>query len=384
MSRLLYLLSYVAVTFKTIPESIRNVNTQYRIFPNKTQNKIYKHCKVYSIIDLFRLLRYYDDTKEYIALAILEPFEPPFKGRSLLNWIDYTPQEITQFLDLAFQVKGEAKRGEIHQRFIGKTIALLFEKRSTRTRCSFETAFGEEGGHPVFLSNQDIQLGGKESIEDTARVLGRMFSAIEFRGFSQEHVRILAEYSGVPVINGLTDSFHPTQALADIMTLKEEFGTLAGLTLIYCGDGRNNVARSLMLICSKMGIHFTIISPQELFPDNEIREICQPFAKESGSIITVTDQVDAVKGADAIYTDVWVSMGEESLKEQRVKLLSPYQVNDLLMERTQNNKCIFMHCLPAVKNEEVTQSVIEGSQSRVWEQAENRKHTIKAIMLALI
>lgn len=307
-----------------------------------------------------------------------------FKGRSLLNWIEYTPQEIAQFLDSAFEVKAQAHRGEIHQRFVGKTIALLFEKRSTRTRCSFETAFGEEGGHPVFLSNQDIQLGAKESIEDTARVLGRMFSAIEFRGYSQEHARILAEYSGVPVINGLTDQFHPTQALADIMTLKEEFGTLAGLKLVYCGDGRNNVARSLMLICAKMGVHVTVISPRELFPDEEIRHICEPFAAASGAVITVSDSVEQVEGADAVYTDVWVSMGEELLKEERIRLLSPYQVNDSLIARTHNERVIFMHCLPAVKDEEVSVSVIEGPHSRVWQQAENRKHTIKAIMLALI
>ena len=207
-----------------------------------------------------------------------EIFKAPFKGRSLLNWIDYTPQEILQILDLSAQVKAESRRGEIHQRFRGKTIALIFEKRSTRTRCSFETAFGEEGGHPVFLSSQDIQLGAKESIEDTARVLGRMFSAIEFRGFSQKHVELLAQHSGVPVINGLTDDFHPTQVLADVLTMKEHFGKIAGLNLAFCGDGRNNVARSLMLICAKLGINFTILSPEELFPDATIQEICMQIA----------------------------------------------------------------------------------------------------------
>ena len=176
----------------------------------------------------------------------METFKAPFKGRSLLNWIDWTPKEINTLLDLAFQVKAESHRGEVHQRFLGKTIALIFEKRSTRTRSSFETAFGEEGGHPVFMSTDDIQLGGKESVQDTARVLGRMFNAIEFRGFKQEHVEQLAQYSGIPVINGLTDEYHPTQALADIMTLKENFETLKGLHLAYCGDGRNNVASSLM------------------------------------------------------------------------------------------------------------------------------------------
>lgn len=313
-----------------------------------------------------------------------EIFKAPFKGRSLLNWIDFTPDEILQFLALAEQVKAEARNGEIHQRFIGKTIALIFEKRSTRTRCSFETAFGEEGGHPVFLSSQDIQLGGKESVEDTARVLGRMFSAIEFRGFSQEHVEALAKYSGIPVINGLTDEFHPTQVLADVLTLKEHFGTIEGLTLAFCGDGRNNVARSLMLICAKLGINFTIISPKELFPDAQIQQICKPFAEKSGSKIVISDDISLVKGADSIYTDVWVSMGEEALKESRTAMLSPYQVNEQLMALTGKDDCIFLHCLPAVKGEEVTEDVFEGSRSKVWDQAENRKHTIKAIMLALI
>ena len=206
----------------------------------------------------------------------METFKAPFKGRSLLNWIDWTPEEIEKLLNLAIQVKAEAHRGEVHQRFLGKTIALIFEKRSTRTRSSFETAFGEEGGHPVFMSTDDIQLGGKESVKDTARVLGRMFSAIEFRGFKQSHVEELAKYSGIPVINGLTDEFHPTQALADIMTLKENFETLKGLTWAFCGDGRNNVARSMMLISAKMGINFSIYSPKELFPDQQIIDICKP------------------------------------------------------------------------------------------------------------
>lgn len=314
----------------------------------------------------------------------METFKAPFKGRSLLNWIDWTPEEIETLLNLAIQVKAEAHRGEIHQRFLGKTIALIFEKRSTRTRSSFETAFGEEGGHPVFMSTDDIQLGGKESVKDTARVLGRMFSAIEFRGFKQSHVEELAKYSGIPVINGLTDEFHPTQALADIMTLKESFGTLKGLSWAFCGDGRNNVARSMMLISAKMGINFSIFSPKELFPDEEIKAICKPFAEKSGAKIQISDTMDVVKGADALYTDVWVSMGEEALKEQRVKLLSPYQVNSKLMEATGKKNTIFLHCLPAVKGQEVTEEVFESSASRVWDEAENRKHTIKAIMLGLI
>lgn len=314
----------------------------------------------------------------------MENFKAPFKGRSLLNWIDWTPEEILALLDLSAQVKAESHRGEIHQRFLGKSIALIFEKRSTRTRCSFETAFGEEGGHPVFLSTQDIQLGGKESVEDTARVLGRMFSAIEFRGFKQEHVEALAKYSGIPVINGLTDEFHPTQALADMLTLKENFESLKGLKMTFCGDGRNNVARSLMLICAKLGVNFSIFSPTELFPDKQIQEICKPFAEKSGAKIEISDNPEIVKGSNCLYTDVWVSMGEESLKEHRTALLRPYQVNTDLMAKTGDSSTIFMHCLPAVKEQEVTEEVFESTASRVWDEAENRKHTIKAIMLGLI
>jgi ornithine carbamoyltransferase len=307
-----------------------------------------------------------------------------FKGRSLVNWIDYSDDEIETLLDLAVAVKAQGRAGEVHRRFEGKTLALIFEKRSTRTRCAFETAFGEEGGHPVFLSTNDIQLGAKESVEDTARILGRMFSAIQFRGFSQQSVETLAEYAGVPVYNGLTDSFHPTQALADVMTLKENFGTLKGLRLVFCGDGRNNVARSLMLISAKLGIDFTIVGPRELFPDDGIRAVSAPFAEKSGAKIRVGDEISLVKGADCVYTDVWVSMGEEALREERAALLSPYRVDDALMARTENPRCVFMHCLPAVKGEEVSRSVIEGDASRVWDQGENRKHTIKAIMLATI
>ncbi|MCQ2612881.1 MAG: ornithine carbamoyltransferase [Treponemataceae bacterium] len=313
-----------------------------------------------------------------------EVFDAPFKGRSLLNWIDWTPEEIEKVLSIAIQVKEEKKRGEIHQRFVGKTVALIFEKRSTRTRCSFETSIGEEGGHPVFLSTADIQLGGKESVADTARVLGRMFTGIEFRGFKQDHVRQLAEYSGIPVINGLTDDFHPTQALADIMTLKEHFGYLKGLHVVYSGDGRNNVARSLMLICAKMGMDCTILTPKELNPDAEILKICEPFAKASGATIKYTDDFSLVNHADAVYTDVWISMGEEALKAERTKLLAPFQVNTKLIESIGTEKTVFLHCLPAVKGEEVTEEVFESSRSLVWDQAENRKHTIKAIMLSIL
>jgi ornithine carbamoyltransferase len=216
-------------------------------------------------------------------------------------------------------------------------------------------------------------------------VLGRMFNAIEFRGFKQEYVEILAKYSGVPVYNGLTDLYHPTQALADVLTIEESFGSCKGKQLCFVGDGRNNVARSLMVISAKLGMHFTIVSPKELWPDNELKNLCETYAKDSGSKLKITDDIEeGVKGADAIYTDVWVSMGEEALKAERIKLLSSYQVNAELMAKTGNPNCIFLHCLPAVKGEEVTFDVIEGPQSRVFDQAENRKHTIKAIMLATI
>ena len=314
----------------------------------------------------------------------METFKAPFKGRSLLNWIDWSPDEIETLLDIACTVKAEAKRGEVHARFAGKTIALIFEKRSTRTRSAFESAFGEEGGHPVFMSTQDIQLGAKESVKDTARVLGRMFNAIEFRGFKQEHAEELAHWSGVPVINGLTDAFHPTQALADVMTLKERFGTLKGLKWCFCGDGRNNVARSLMLISAKLGIDFSVYSPKELFPDETIQNICAPFASQSGAKITLGDDKSVVRGADCLYTDVWVSMGEVALKDARTKLLSPFRVTEALMSETGKSTSVFMHCLPAVKGEEVSEAVFESKASIVWDEAENRKHTIKAIMLGIM
>ncbi|GHU92228.1 ornithine carbamoyltransferase [Spirochaetia bacterium] len=306
------------------------------------------------------------------------------KGRSLLTWLDYTEEEIRYLLDLSRQLKAEKKQGAVHQRFLGKSIALIFEKRSTRTRCAFETAFGEEGGHPVFLSTQDIQMGAKESIEDTARILGRMFDAIQFRGFKQSTVETLAKYSGVPVYNGLTDDFHPTQALADILTLEENFGLAKGKKLCFVGDGRNNVARSLIVICVKLGIHFTVITPASLNPDAALMTKCAPLAAASGAKITVTADTAEVKGADALYTDVWVSMGEEAKKEERRRLLSPYQVNQALMDKTGRKDSIFLHCLPAVKGEEVTAEVIDGPQSRAWDEGENRKHTIKAIMAATL
>jgi len=307
------------------------------------------------------------------------------KGRSLLSLKDYTPEEIRYLLDLSHQVKKEKKDGKIQTRFAGKTLALLFEKRSTRTRCAFETAFGEEGGHPVFLSIDDIQLGKKESIEDTARVLGRMFDAVQFRGFSQKTVEILAEYSGVPVYNGLTDSYHPTQILADLMTVEEEFGELEKRKICYAGDGRNNVAVSLMIGCAKMGVHFTSIAPLQLQPSEDAVSLCKEYAKSSGAVIEVTDDIDSgILGADAVYTDVWASMGEDEKLQERKSILGPYQVTSGLMKKTGKETSIFMHCLPAVKGNEVTFDVIEGPQSRVWDEAENRKHTIKALMISTL
>lgn len=311
------------------------------------------------------------------------------KGRSLLTWLDYEADEIRLLLDLSALVKREARSGGAKRRLLGKTVALLFEKASTRTRCAFETAIAEEGGHGVFLSLADLHLGKKETVADTARVLGRMFDAIEFRGFKQSMAEELALYSGKPVINGLTDDFHPTQALADIMTLEESFGPVSGKggtrrKICFSGDGRNNVARSLMVICSKLGVSFTVISPHGLRPDPDLTARCAAFAKASGAAIEITGSLDAVRGADAVYTDVWTSMGEEGKKAERAALLAPYRVNAALMERTGRADAIFLHCLPAVREEEVTAEVIDGSRSRVWDEAENRKHTIKAILLAAL
>ena len=307
------------------------------------------------------------------------------KGRSLLTLKEYSPEEIRFLLDLAQQVKRERRAGNVHQRFLGKTIALLFEKRSTRTRCAFETAFGEEGGHPVFLSSADIQLGAKESVEDTARVLGRMFDAIQFRGFKQETVETLARYAGVPVYNGLTDLYHPTQVLADLMTLEEACGRLKGVKMAFVGDGRNNVARTLLVGCAKMGVDFSIVAPPELQPEGEIVALGREWAAASGSRLEVTKDVAAgVHGADALYTDVWVSMGEEAQAKERLALLRPYQVDGAMMKATGKPESIFLHCLPAVKGNEVSVEVIEGPASRVWDESENRKHTIKALMIATL
>jgi ornithine carbamoyltransferase len=305
------------------------------------------------------------------------------KGRSLLTLKDWTPVEVRHVLDLSHRVKKERKGGKRFLRFQGSTLALLFEKRSTRTRCAFETAFGEEGGHPVFLSTADIHLGTKEALEDTARVLGRMFDAIQFRGFKQSTVESLAKWSGIPVYNGLTDEWHPTQVLADLMTLEEAFGSLKGRKLVFVGDGRNNVAHTLLVGCSQLGVHVTIAAPAALQPAAEVVDWARSMASETGSTVSVTaDPAAAVQGADAVYTDVWVSMGEEEKSAERIALLSPYQVNDSLMAMTGRRDVIFLHCLPAVKGKEVTEEVIEGPRSRVWDEAENRKHTIKAMMIA--
>jgi ornithine carbamoyltransferase len=306
-------------------------------------------------------------------------------GKSLLTLLDYEPEQVRYLLDISHTVKAQRRSGQIHSRFSGKTLAMLFEKRSTRTRCAFETAFGEEGGHPVFLSSDDIQLGAKESIEDTARVLGRMFDAIMFRGFKQETVELLAEYSGVPVYNGLTDMFHPTQVLADLMTIQEQLGSLVDLNFVYTGDGRNNMANSLMIGSSLMGMNCTILAPKQLFPDPELVERVQGLAEDSGSELRITsEREEALPDADIIYTDVWVSMGEEARAKERMAMLEPYRVDKQMLDETGNPDVIFMHCLPAVKGNEVTEEVIEGPSSVVWDEAENRKHTIKALMIATL
>ena len=307
------------------------------------------------------------------------------KGRSLLTLLDFSSEEIRYLLDISKQVKMESRSRLRTERFKGMTLAMIFEKRSTRTRLAFETAFAEEGGHAIFLSPNDIHLGTKESLEDTARVLGRMVDAIMFRGYKQETVEKLAEYSGVPVYNGLTDDFHPTQALADLMTIEENFGRLKGVKVVFMGDTRNNVATSLMIACAKMGMNFVACGPEELKPTPDIFERCQEIARETSASVSFTSNLEeALAGADVVYTDVWASMGEEDKEKERISLLKPYQVNKRVMEMTGKPETIFMHCLPAVKGQEVTYEVIEGKQSRVWDEAENRKHTIKAVMIATL
>ena len=306
------------------------------------------------------------------------------KGRSFLTLKDFTPAEIEYLLVLSSELKAKKKQGITGDSLKGKNIALIFEKPSTRTRCAFTVGCIDEGGHPEYLGKNDLQLGYKESVEDTARVLGRMFDGIEFRGFKQDTVEKLAKYSGVPVWNGLTDTYHPTQILADFLTLKEQFGKLAGLHLVYAGDGRNNMANSLMIGCSKMGIHFTILAPKSLWPEEELIATCKVYSDASGGTITISDELEAVKGADAIYTDVWCSMGEEALAAERISILKPYQVNQKLMDMTGKKETIFLHCLPAVKGNEVTEDVFDQYAEIIFDEAENRMHTIKAVMVATL
>ena len=306
------------------------------------------------------------------------------KGRSFLTLKDYSPEEISYLLDLAAELKAKKKQGITGNSLKGKNIALIFEKPSTRTRCAFTIGCIDEGGHAEYLGKDDIQLGYKESVEDTARVLGRMFDGIEFRGFSQENVEKLAKYSGVPVWNGLTDTYHPTQILADFLTMREHLGGLKEKKLVFVGDGRNNMANSLMIGSAKMGVHFTILAPKELWPEETLVETCKEYAKESGSVITISEDLAEVKDADAVYTDVWCSMGEEDKAAERVALLRPYQVNEELLERTGKKDTIFLHCLPAVKGNEVTAEVFERFADVVFDEAENRMHTIKAVMVATL
>lgn len=306
------------------------------------------------------------------------------KGRSFLTLKDFTAEEILGLIDLAADLKAKKKQGITGESLKGKNIALIFEKPSTRTRSAFTVGCLDEGGHPEYMSREDIQLGHKESVEDTAKVLGRMFDGIEFRGFKQETVEKLAKYSGVPVWNGLTDEYHPTQILADFLTLKEQFGYIKGLKLVFVGDGRNNMANSLMIGSAKVGVNFTILAPKALWPQQELVDLCQGYAKESGSIIEISEELSAVQGADALYTDVWCSMGEEDKAAERVALLRPYQVNQQLFDKTGKASTIFLHCLPAVKGNEVSEEIFDRFSDIVFDEAENRMHTIKAVMVATL
>ena len=325
------------------------------------------------------------------------------KGRSFLKLLDFTPEEILYLIDLSAELKEKKKKGistqDLHR---GKNVALIFEKTSTRTRCSFEVAAHDLGMGTTYLDPSGSQIGKKESIADTARVLGRMYEGIEYRGFEQEIVEELAKYAGVPVWNGLTDEFHPTQMLADMLTIREKLGRLKGVKLTYMGDARYNMGNSLMVVCAKLGMHFTACTTPKYFPDKALVETCEKTARQSGATITLTDKVEeGTKGADVIYTDVWVSMGEPAqVWEERIKELSPYQVNRKVMENAGEN-AIFMHCLPAfhdlktkigkemgekfgVTEMEVTDEVFESPQSVVFDEAENRMHTIKAVMAATL
>ena len=320
------------------------------------------------------------------------------RGRNFLTLKDFTPEEITYMIDRAAQLKAEKRAGKTHINHPGRNIALIFEKTSTRTRCSFEVAAHDLGMHVTYLDPSGSQIGKKESIADTARVLGRMFDGIEYRGYGQEIVENLAKYSGVPVWNGLTNEYHPTQMLADMLTIREHFGSLKGRKLTYMGDARYNMGNSLMIVCAKLGLHFTACTTKAYFPNEQLVKECLAWAKESGGSITLTEDVEAgTKGADVIYTDVWVSMGEpDEVWAERIHALLPYQVNKKVMENA-GKQAIFMHCLPAfhdlnttigkkiyekfgLEAMEVTDEVFESEQSLVFEEAENRMHTIKAVM----
>ena len=305
-------------------------------------------------------------------------------GRHFLTLKDFTREEIEYLLDLAAKLKEEKKKGITGNRLKGKNIALLFEKPSTRTRCAFVVGARDEGAFPEYLGKDDIQLGHKESVADTARVLGRMFDGIEFRGFKHSTVEELAKFAGVPVWNGLTDEYHPTQILADMLTMKEHFGKLCGLEFVYVGDGRNNMANSLMIGMTKLGVNMTVLAPKSLFPSEDLINLCESYAKESHTKLLITDDINSVSKADVIYTDVWASMGEEDRANERIELLKPYQVNKSLIEKIGKESTIFMHCLPAVKGYEVTEDVFESANSVVFDEAENRMHTIKAVMVATL
>ena len=324
------------------------------------------------------------------------------KGRNFLKLLDFTPDEIQSLLDLAAELKAKKKQGIRHDDFCGKNIALIFEKTSTRTRCSFEVAAHDLGMHATYLDPSGSQIGKKESIADTARVLGRMFDGIEYRGYGQSIVEELAQYAGVPVWNGLTNEFHPTQILADFLTIQEHFGRLKGINFVYMGDARYNMGNSLMVGCAKMGVNFTACAPAKYWPSADLMELCGKLADESGATLTFTeDPMEGTKGADVIYTDVWVSMGEPvEVWEERLNDLSPYQVNQKLMDNA-GPQAKFMHCLPAYHDHktaigkemgerfqrdamEVTDEVFEGPASIVFDEAENRMHTIKAVMAATL
>ena len=324
------------------------------------------------------------------------------RGRSFLKLLDYTPAEIRYLLDLSKDFKRLKRAGVPHDSLRGKNIVLLFEKTSTRTRCAFEVAGRDLGLGVTYLDPGSSQMGNKESVEDTARVLGRMYDGIEYRGFQQSTVQELADCSGVPVWNGLTDQFHPTQMLADLLTMEERFGTLKGLRFTYMGDARNNMGNSLMVACAKMGLHFTACAPKELFPAADLVETCRDLARESGGSVTLTEDVQAgTAGADVIYTDIWVSMGEPAeVWSSRIRLLKPYQVNSAVMANAKPT-AIFMHCLPSfhdtkttigkqiaeqygIPEMEVTDEVFTSGQSVVFDEAENRMHTIKAVIYATL